>query len=120
MDTTTGERILNPAAARRAARYAGESERLGGMRRAHAAVAAATGLFGDLPAGARAEAAVVASAEGLRHELAGAGATVEDIRHSATEVAAIADRTDHAAHEALADARRTAEALWGEREGGAR
>ncbi|GAB2929552.1 hypothetical protein [Streptomyces mayteni] len=95
---TTGERILDPGAARRAARYAGESDRLGAMRHACAGVAGgAAGLFGDFPGGARAEAAIAASAESLLSELAGAGAAVADIRHIATEVAWIAELTGHTA-----------------------
>jgi hypothetical protein len=100
-----GERVLNPDAARRAARQTRDRERLAAVRRAAEAIAVGSALVGDVPGGDAARTALAETARSLWDELAATGATVEDISRSAVEVARIADATDRSAHDRLAAAR---------------
>ncbi|MDT0266238.1 hypothetical protein RM844_08010 [Streptomyces sp. DSM 44915] len=100
-----GDVELNPDALRDAESAAGGSGELAAMREKFIDIAAAKGLFGSVPGGAEAEAALESAARLMLAEVEAAGVTVADIQASAGEAAGIADETDAAAGQRLGAAR---------------
>ncbi|RMI43757.1 hypothetical protein [Streptomyces triticirhizae] len=100
----SGDVELNPDAMRDAESAAGGSGELAAMREKFIDIAAARGLFGTVPGGSEAEAALESAARAMLTEVEAAGVTVADIQASAGEAAAIADETDASAGQRLNDA----------------
>ncbi|MEO3755863.1 hypothetical protein [Streptomyces sp. B6B3] len=96
MDTT-----INLAALGDVESGAGERDSLAQMKGVFAGIASAPAVFGDVPNGAQAAAALEQSARGMLDQLEAAGQSVADIQASAKAAAGIGEDTDVAAQQTL-------------------
>lgn len=78
-----------------------ERGELATMKESFAEIASARAMFGTVPGGEAAAAALEAAALSLLTELQASGLTVRDIQNDAMDVADLADETDDAAHAAM-------------------
>ncbi|MFD5318808.1 hypothetical protein [Streptomyces sp. NPDC127098] len=79
--------------------------RLASMMERARAIGSDAGMFGEVPNGAQAAAALAAAIASVTQQVSQGGRTVEDIERSAAEAARIGEQTDSEAARALAQAR---------------
>ncbi|ORT60533.1 hypothetical protein [Streptomyces sp. CB03238] len=95
--TDDGVQHLNAAAARGTQRDAAGAEGLAALKERFAEIASAGTMFGRVPNGAAAAAALEEAARRMLEELERAGVSVQNVVNNAGVVAGIADATDELA-----------------------
>jgi hypothetical protein len=104
MDTVT----MNITAHRDVEAAAGERDRLATMMDSAGRIGSDEGMFGRVPNGAQAAAALSRAIATVTQQVAEGGRTVDDIRNSAAAAARIGEQSDQEAERALAQARTSA------------
>jgi hypothetical protein len=101
MDTVT----MNIAAHRNVEAAVGERDRLAKLMECAGSIGSNAGMFGRVPNGARAAAALSAAVASVTQQVSEGGRTVDDIGSSAAAAARIGEQSDQQAERALARAR---------------
>ncbi|GAB2912677.1 hypothetical protein GCM10022245_54560 [Streptomyces mayteni] len=99
---------MNIAATRDVEAAAAERDRLARMMESAGGIGADAGMFGRVPNGAAAAAALTAAIASVTRQVTEGGRTVDDIRNSAAAAARIGEQSDQEAARVLAQARTSA------------
>lgn len=97
----SGDEPLNSQDAGSAGDGLSERGELAAMKESFAEIASARAMFGNVPNGERAAAALESAAMSLLNELEASGTTVRDIQNDAWDVANLADEADGEANAAV-------------------